>query len=64
MVFSIPWDIHAIQTRIWHFPKDTNLGILIFSIPVEEFLFMMTITLMVASITIVAKYKFNKNVKI
>lgn len=64
LVFSIPWDIHAVQTKIWYFPKDTNLGIFLLSLPIEEHLFITTVTLMVASITIVAKYRFNKNVKI
>lgn len=56
LVFSIPWDIFAVHNRIWYFPAGGNLGVWIFGLPVEEYLFMATVTLLVGSITILIKY--------
>lgn len=63
-MISTLWDIHAIQNNIWFFPRGGHLGIYIYTIPIEEFLFMATVTLMVSSITIIAKYKLSSDVKI
>ncbi|MBI3379960.1 lycopene cyclase domain-containing protein [Candidatus Gottesmanbacteria bacterium] len=57
VVFSFPWDVIAIHLRIWYFPNGKNLGIKIFEVPLEELLFMMTVTLLIGSITILLKYK-------
>lgn len=56
-VFSIPWDILTVKHNIWFFPKEGNLGIYLGCLPIEEYLFMATVTLFVATIMIILKYK-------
>jgi len=33
------WDNYAVYSGIWHFPEDKTLGIKLFYVPVEEYLF-------------------------
>lgn len=62
LVFSVPWDIYAVLTKIWFFPPEGNAGIFLLGLPIEEYLFITTTTLMLASVTIVAKYRLMKKV--
>lgn len=55
LIFSIPWDIWAVRVDIWHFPADTNIGILIGGLPVEEYFFMIFVTMLVSTITLLLK---------
>ncbi|MEM7225959.1 MAG: lycopene cyclase domain-containing protein [Pseudomonadota bacterium] len=55
LVFSIPWDLWATLTVIWSFPADTNLGIWIFGLPLEEYLFISTVTAFIASLALVLR---------
>lgn len=55
LVFSVPWDVLAVRTQIWLFPKEGNLGIWIFGLPLEEYLFMVFVTLLVSTVTIVLR---------
>lgn len=57
LIFSVPWDILATKTNIWQFPKESNIGIYIGGLPLEEYLFMVFVTILISSVTIVAKYK-------
>lgn len=57
LVFSISWDIYAVKSNIWYFPKERNAGIQIGMLPLEEYLFMALATLLIASITITIKYR-------
>lgn len=56
-IFSIPWDILAVKNIIWFFPKEGNVGIILGRLPIEEYLFMSTVTLLISSLTIALKYK-------
>lgn len=58
LVFSVPWDFWAIKTKIWVFPKDTNLDIWFGGLPLEEYLFIIFITLEISTLTLVLKYKY------
>ncbi len=60
LVFSIPWDLWAVHTQIWLFPKDTNLGIWIAGLPVEEYLYMIFVTLLISTLVLVLKKQFEK----
>ncbi|MBI2547487.1 MAG: lycopene cyclase domain-containing protein [Candidatus Aenigmarchaeota archaeon] len=55
LVFSIPWDYLALKTGMWNFPKENNIGILLAGLPLEEFLFIIFVTLEVSTITLVLK---------
>lgn len=56
LLFVIPWDTLAVGDAIWIFPKGGTLGIYIGVLPLEEYLFIATVTLFVSSMTLVFKY--------
>lgn len=58
LVFSIPWDVWAVRVNVWMFPADTNLGIILGSLPLEEYFFIIFVTLLVASFTLLLKERF------
>jgi len=60
LIFSIPWDIYAVRTDIWSFPKEGNVGIYLLGLPLEEYFFMALVTLLIGSMTIVLKYRFKR----
>jgi len=55
LLFSIPWDIWAIQTRIWIFPPETNIGIWIGGLPMEEYFYIIFVTVLISTITLLIK---------
>ena len=56
LVFVIPWDYLAIQTRIWEFPRENIVGIWIAGIPLEEYLFLVFVTTLISTITLILKH--------
>ncbi len=40
VVSTVPWDSYLIHREIWTYPPDAVMGLLLFSIPVEEVFFM------------------------
>lgn len=63
LVFSIPWDLWATKTNTWNFPEGYNLGIWIGGLPLEEYLFIIFVTFLVSTLTLVLKEKFIKETK-
>lgn len=57
LVFSIPWDLYAVKSNIWFYPKEGNLGLQIGTLPLESYFFYALVTLLLASITILIKYR-------
>ena len=55
LIFSIPWDVWAVQTQIWLFPQDTNIGFWIGGLPLEEYLFMIFVTLLISTIALLLR---------
>lgn len=52
LIFSVPWDIIAVKEGIW-FYKDSNIiGIWLFGLPIEEYIFIIFVTLLFAIITV------------
>lgn len=60
LLFSIPWDYWATKSKIWIFPQETNLGIWLGGLPLEEYLFIIFVTLEVSTITLIVKNKAKK----
>lgn len=60
LFISVPWDIVAISNRIWYFPKEGVMGIYFGIVPLEEYLYMATVTLLIATITLLLKYRKEK----
>mgnify|MGYP001580350402 CR=1 FL=1 len=57
LLFGIPWDYWAIQTRIWEFPRENIVGIWIAGIPLEEYLFLVFVTMLISTITLILKHR-------
>lgn len=58
LLFSIPWDIWAVEAQIWSFPQDTNIGLWINGLPLEEYLFMIFVTILISTIVLLFRKKF------
>lgn len=58
------WDNYAVYSGIWHFPEDKTLGIKLFYVPVEEymFFFLQTFTTGLVQFIFIKKY-FNGSQK-
>lgn len=52
LIFSIPWDIIAVRENIWYFREPHILGIWLFGLSIEEYLFIIFVTLLFSSITV------------
>jgi lycopene cyclase domain-containing protein len=61
LVFSVPWDVWAIGSGIWSFPKDNLLGVYILNVPIEEYLFIVFLTLLVSTVTLVLRKHLGKS---
>lgn len=61
LVFSVPWDIWAKRTRIWDWPAENVLGIYIQGLPLEEYFFIIFVTVLISTITLVFYQKSKKN---
>lgn len=55
LVFSIPWDIVAVRTTLWSFPREKSVGLWFADLPLEEHFFIIFVTFMIASLTLVLK---------
>lgn len=55
LIFSVPWDYWATKTKIWVFPQDTNLGIWLGGLPLEEYLFIIFATFEASTVTLLLK---------
>jgi len=49
--FAYPWDIIAIRERIWYFERPYVLGIEWLGLPIEEWVFIIFVTLLFGSVT-------------
>lgn len=59
LLVHIPWDIYAVQQGIWTFPYKTNLGIMVFNLPIEELLYTAAAPL-IAIATVLIVYRSKK----
>jgi lycopene cyclase domain-containing protein len=50
---SVIWDALSFGKRIWYFPPSSTLGIHFFSIPFEEYVFLILMTILFTSLTII-----------
>lgn len=52
IIFSFPWDYIAIRERIWYFTEPNIIGTWIFGLPIEEWIFIIFVASLFASITV------------
>jgi lycopene cyclase domain-containing protein len=58
LIFSIPWDMWAIKANIWVFPEGANLGVIINQLPIEEYFFMIFVTMFISTVVLLLKRNF------
>lgn len=57
VIFGTVWDYWATHYWLWHFSPDHTLGVNILGLPVEEYVFFISFTILYASIALVLKDK-------
>ena len=57
LLIGIPWDFLAIRARIWEFPQENIVGIWIGGLPLEEYLFLIFVTMLISAITLILKHR-------
>jgi|SRR5579872_1245792 len=60
IIFGVLWDFVAVGTHIWFFPPDTNLGIIILGLPLEEYLFIVFTCLYISTATILVRKRLQR----
>lgn len=52
LIFAFPWDHFAIKEHIWYFTKPYIVGIWLFGLPLEEWLFIIFVTFLISTTTV------------
>ena len=55
LIISVPWDLIAANSKVWSFPRGHNYGIYIGSLPIEEYLFIISDTLIITTIVLLLR---------
>jgi lycopene cyclase domain-containing protein len=58
LVVGFFWDLVARYYDIWYFPSTRILGIKLAGLPIEEYLFYISMSLFIASLTSILHYKY------
>ncbi|MGB4076841.1 MAG: lycopene cyclase domain-containing protein [Minisyncoccia bacterium] len=58
LLVGVPWDYLSIRDGIWTFPPENTIGWWAIGLPIEEWLFIILVTLLFASVTILAYEKY------
>jgi len=53
MIFSFPWDYISIKEQIWYYETPYIVGKWIWGLPIEEYLFIVLVTLLFSCISLV-----------
>jgi lycopene cyclase domain-containing protein len=60
LMINVPWDVWAIGIKIWQFPAGNILGVFLLNVPVEEYLFIIFVTVLISTLTLVLKERVGK----
>jgi len=52
LAVSVPWDILSVKDHIWYFSKPYILGVWLLGLPIEEYVYILFVGLLSASVTI------------
>ena len=61
MIFAIPWDYWATHSWLWHFSPEKTLGVSFLGLPLEEYVFFASFTVLYASIALVLRQSLFKD---
>ncbi len=51
LIYFVPWDVFAVQNRFWFFEGSHTSGLRALGLPLEEYLYIICMTLWLTSIT-------------
>jgi len=52
LAIAVPWDMLAVKDHIWYFSEPYILGIWLWGLPIEEYVYIFFVGLLCASVTI------------
>ena len=52
LALAVPWDMLSVSDRLWYFSKPYILGARLLGLPVEEYVYILFVALLSASVTI------------
>ena len=58
IVFATPWDYWATHHWLWHFTTDRTIGINFLGIPLEEYVFFASFTVLYTSLALILRKQF------
>lgn len=54
LAIAVPWDMLAVKDHIWYFSEPYILGVWLFGLPIEEYVYILFVALLSASVTVLA----------
>ena len=55
LAFAVPWDSWATARGMWSFPSNNVVGIYLINLPIEEYFFIIFVTLLSATATLILR---------
>ena len=52
LAISVPWDILSVNDHIWHFAEPHIVGVWLWGLPIEEYVYILFVGLLSSSVTI------------
>jgi lycopene cyclase domain-containing protein len=60
VIFGFPWDYWATHSWLWNFSPDHTLGINFLGLPIEEYIFFVSETILYVSLALVLRNKLQR----
>jgi len=54
LAIAVPWDLSAVKDHIWYFSEPYILGVWLFGLPIEEYVYILFVALLSACVTVLA----------
>jgi len=52
LAIAVPWDILSVNDHIWYFSEPYILGVWLFGLPIEEYIYITFVALLSSSVTV------------
>lgn len=60
LAIAIPWDMLAVKDHIWYFSEPYILGVWLLGLPVEEYAYILLVSLLCSTVTILIWARYGK----
>ena len=64
LFYTTPWDNYLVATGVWFYSSDLISGLIIFYVPIEEYLFFILESIFVAEFLFISSLKLPKNIRL